>query len=386
MKVEDYFAIFSTESDDDRKKRFLETLFGKARRWASTIELDKLTKYKYKEDDTKDEKEKSFKWQFLKRFVKEGRTTHAAFEAWRNLKFDPAKDDVEEFMTNVKNLAATLEFNKEAQIMAIKSNMPRDAYGLCMQYDKLDDLKKFLIELFENPRMKSTVSSITPVADTSAFSMGEYVNNDVVSATSDDIGKLKNEISTLQYKVRRMTSANTRSKPILKPWKPEVTPPRRRGGNFRGKGGRQNDSGRQASNNTGTNSSSGSGRNFNGINQSRNSGCNGKSFGNKGQNNGNLGGNQRNRNRGRGRFDTSPNVRRPRVAIKTIDKDNGRCFYCNEFGHFIRECPKKIEDEKSRRFSRMDTEYNQDGQYSDYDDTGIYTDDYDDEVFATLNS
>ena len=100
-------------------------------------------------------------------------------------------------MTNVKNLAATLEFNKEAQIMAIKSNMPRDVYGLCMQYDKLDDLKKFLIGLLENPRMKSTVPSITPAAETSAFSMGEYVNNDVVSATSDDIAKLKNEISTL---------------------------------------------------------------------------------------------------------------------------------------------------------------------------------------------
>ena len=51
--------------------------------------------------------------------------------------------------------------------------------------------KKFLIELLENPRMKSTVSSIAPTAETSAFSMGEYVNNDVISATSDDIGKLK---------------------------------------------------------------------------------------------------------------------------------------------------------------------------------------------------
>ena len=121
-------------------------------------------------------------------------------------------------MTNVKNLAATLEFNNEAQIMAIKSNMPRDVYGLCMQYDKLD-LKKVLIELFENTRMKSAVPSIAPAAETSAFSMGEYVNNDVVSAMSDDIGKLKNEISTLQYKVRRMTSADTRSKPNSKPWK-----------------------------------------------------------------------------------------------------------------------------------------------------------------------
>ena len=83
------------------------------------------------------------------------------------------------------------------------------------------------MKLFENPRMKSAVPSITAAAETSAFSMGEFVNNDVVSATSDDIGKLKNEISTLQYKVKRMTFTDTRSKPNSKP--------RRRGGNFRGK-------------------------------------------------------------------------------------------------------------------------------------------------------
>ena len=126
MNVEDYFAMFDIESDQDqKKKRFLETLFEKARRWASTINIDELDGYKYDDKYPKEQKDKSFKWQFLKRFAKEGRTTHAAFEAWRNLKFDPAKDEVEEFMTNVKNLAATLEFNEEAQIMAIKSNMPR---------------------------------------------------------------------------------------------------------------------------------------------------------------------------------------------------------------------------------------------------------------------
>ena len=245
MKVEDYFAMFYIESDNDQKKRFLETLFEKARIWASTINIDELDGYKYDDKYTKEQKKRPFKWQFLKRFAKEGRTTNAAFEAWRYLKFDPAKDEVEEFMTSVKNLPATLEFNEEAQIMAMKSNMPRNVYGLCMQDDKLGDLKKFLIELFENPRMKSAVPSITAAAETSAFSMGEFVNNDVVSATSEDIGELKNEISTLQYKVRRMTSADMRSKPNSKPWKPEVTPPRRRGGNFRSKGGRKNEAGRK---------------------------------------------------------------------------------------------------------------------------------------------
>ena len=86
-----------------------------------------------------------------------------------------------------------------------------------MQYGKLDELKKFLIELFENPRMKSAVPSISADADTSAFSMGQFVNNDVISATSDDIGKLKSEISALQFKVRRMLPEN-RNKPTPKPW------------------------------------------------------------------------------------------------------------------------------------------------------------------------
>ena len=99
--------------------------------------------------------------------------------------------------------------------------------------------------------MKLAVPSITAEADTSAFSMGEFVYNDVVSATSEDIGKLKNEISALQFKVRRMMPSDTRNKPNTKPWKPEVTPPRRKGSNFRGRGFRQNDSGRRENNSSG---------------------------------------------------------------------------------------------------------------------------------------
>ena len=309
---------------------------------------------------------------------------HAAFEAWRNLKFDPVKDDVEEFMIKIKNLVATLAFNEETQVMAIKNNMPRDVYGLCMQYDKLDELKKFLIELFENPRMKLAMPSITAEADTLAFSMGVSVNNDIITAISDDIGKLKNEISALQFRVRRMMLSDTRNKPNTKPWKLDMTLPRRKGGNFRGRGFRQNDSGRRDKNSSGPNNNNNRDRNFNNRNQSGNSNGNRRSFGNRGQNNGNFGGNQKGRGRGRSRFDTSPNVRRPRIASKTVDK--GRCFYCNEFGHFIKECSKKTEDERSRRYSRMDSDYNQEGQYSDYDDTGLFTDDYDNKVFATLNS
>ena len=180
--------------------------------------------------------------------------------------------------------------------------------------------------------------------------------------------------------------SDSRNKPNTKPWKLEVTPPRRKGTNFRGRGFRQSDSGRRDNSSSGLNNNSNRDRNFSNRNQSGNNNGNRKPFGNRGQNGSNFGGNQRGRGRGRGRFDTSPNVRRPRVASKMVNKDKGRCFYCNEFGYFIKECSKKTEDKRSRRYSRMDSDYQQEGQYSDYEDTGLYTDDYDDEVFATLNS
>ena len=44
---------------------------------------------------------------------------------------------------------------------------------------------------------------------------------------------------------------------------------------------------------------------------------------------------------------SSPNVRCPRVLSKTVDKDEMRCHYCNEFGHFIRECLKRNRDEEA---------------------------------------
>ena len=77
-----------------------------------------------------------------------------------------------------------------------------------------------------------------------------------------------------------------------------MTPPRRKGNNFRGREFRQNDSGRRDSSSSGLNNNSNRDRNFSNRNQSGNSNGNRKPFGNRGQNNGNFGGNQRGRGRG----------------------------------------------------------------------------------------
>ena len=73
----------------------------------------------------------------------------------------------------------------------------------------------------------------------------------------------------------------------------------------------------------------------------------------------------RGKGRGRGRFDKSPNVRRPRVTSKAVDKDKMRCHYCNEYGHFIRECSKKNRDEnETGHFNGMSMDYYENDLYT----------------------
>ena len=66
MKVEDYFAMFDIESDEDQKKRFLEPCLKKVRRWASTINIDELDGYKYDDKYTKEQKENPSNGNFLR--------------------------------------------------------------------------------------------------------------------------------------------------------------------------------------------------------------------------------------------------------------------------------------------------------------------------------
>ena len=109
-----------------------------------------------------------------------------------------------------------------------------------MTYKKLKDLKTFLIELFSNPKMREAVPGTASAAgDPSVFSIGQHMENNVVSPTAADVSKIHQDMNALQVSFNKITS-DFRSK-SSKSWKPEVTPPRRRGGFNRGRGGRQFD-------------------------------------------------------------------------------------------------------------------------------------------------
>ena len=126
--------------------------------------------------------------------------------------------------------------------MAVKSVLPRDVYGICMTYKKLKDLKTFLIELFSNPKMRETVPGTTSVSsDSHVFSIGQHMENNVASPTTADISKIRQDMNALQVRFRKISSADFKGKSSSKPWKPEVTPLRRRGGFNRGRASRQFD-------------------------------------------------------------------------------------------------------------------------------------------------
>ena len=370
LKVEDYFGLHQIDDQQDKIKRFKDTLFETARKWAQTLNYTaEVVKFDY-DPAIEYDKKASMKYLFLRRFAKEGRTLEAAYSPWGSLTFDPNKDDIEQFIQKVEELAKKLGYNEDAQVMAVKSVLPRDVYGICMTYKTLKELKTFLIDLFANPKMREAVPGTASVSgEPGVFSIGQHVENKVVNPTMADVSKIRQDMDALQVRFNKISSADFRSK-TSKPWKPEVTPPKRRGGFNRGRGGKQYDNAYR--NDRFKNENDGQSRD---TSQRDNAG----NFRNRGQGRGRFKSNFRGKGRGRGGFDKSPNVRRPRVASKTVDKDKMRCHYCNEFGHFIRECSKKTRDvKKTGQFNGMSMDYYGDDLY-----TG---EDYDDEVFVTLNS
>ena len=136
----------------------------------------------------------------------------------------------------------------------------------------------------------------------SVFSIGQHMENNVVNPTAADVSKICQDMNVLQVRFNKISSADFRDKSSSKPWKPEATPPRSRGGFNRGRRGRQFDNVQR--NDRFKNSDSNESQN--GNNSQRNG-----NFRNRGQGKGNFRGELCGKGRGRGRFDKSPNVRCP---------------------------------------------------------------------------
>ena len=137
----------------------------------------------------------------------------AAYSAWGALTFDPNKDDIEQFIQKVEELAKKLGYNQDAQVRAVKTVLPRDVYGICMTYKTLKELKAFLIELFSNPKMREAVpETASAVAEPGVFSIGQHMESNVVGPTAADVSKICQDMNDLQVRFNKITSADFRNK------------------------------------------------------------------------------------------------------------------------------------------------------------------------------
>ena len=124
-----------------------------------------------------------------------------SYNAWGALTFDPNKDDIEQFILKVEELAKKLGYNEDAQVMTVKSVLPRDVYGICMTHKNLKDLKTFLIELFSNPKMREAVpGTASATGDPSVFSIRQHMENNVVNPTAADVSKIHQDMNALQVR------------------------------------------------------------------------------------------------------------------------------------------------------------------------------------------
>ena len=142
----------------------------------------------------------------------------------------------------------------------------------------MKELKSFLTDLFSNPKMREAVPGSASVSsDPSVFSIGQHMENSVVNPTAVYLGKIQQDMNAMQVRFHKMSTANPRNRSNNKPWKPELTPPRRRGGFNSSRGGRQfdntqhNDRPKNSDNNSSQSGSNGQ-RNRNGIFRNRGQG------------------------------------------------------------------------------------------------------------------
>ena len=246
--VEDYFQNYNIRDQAQKCNRFRDTCCAKARTWLST-----LTEYPtiFDPEAAPDEagKAKTMKSMFLARWQLKGRTPQTLYMEWQNLKFDPAKYDIEDFCNDVKNLANRLGYPKDAQVMAINATLPPVLVTQVINVKTFKEIRDTLIKLVENPVIKRVLlTEGTGEKGLVPFSQMQWQPENVVGMcdpearqlreegerqTPKSLGKIIKKMDNLELKMRKMSISDEKGKEP--PYKPQVAPPKCRGGNrFRG--------------------------------------------------------------------------------------------------------------------------------------------------------
>ena len=134
----------------------------------------------------------------------------------QSLSFDAAKDDIEEFMTDIKNIASQLNYPDAAQVMVIKDMLPIKIYNTCLNINAQDDLKDFLIKGFDNPRIKNRYAAAKDGESSgTVFSMVKNVDTPSPVVTAE-MGELISKIDLIELSLHALSNKGS--------YKPRISP------------------------------------------------------------------------------------------------------------------------------------------------------------------
>ena len=215
LRFDDYVQHYHIAAGQ-KAQAFVKTLTGKARAWADTTKgPDRLLpNYEAADGAPRAEVEQTLKHLFLTQFAIHGRTPEALYMEWQNLTYDPAKDDIEDFVRDVKKLAEQLGYGDTTALMAVQGALPLDLQNLTMNMDDLEAVKKLLIKIFDNPKMKqnygkkeSTASMSTAGIFSQTTVIGEPIDKGMSYFLSrmDHLGNKVDKLQIRDQKPRKTT-------------------------------------------------------------------------------------------------------------------------------------------------------------------------------------
>ena len=192
LRARDWMDAIGVTREGDKVNYFRFTLDHLAREW-------------YNNSGTAIDDWDEMKQEFSKHFSTQGKSMLNLHERWRKFSFDPAKDDIEEFLRNVQECAKQLKYDEEITLNTIKACMPKAIYGSLYEKKTLTSTITFLKELYAQP-LDLTSKDDTAQVSGSPFNQIKQDNQDQLEGT---LNKLSDALCKLD---------------IARPYKPYIAP------------------------------------------------------------------------------------------------------------------------------------------------------------------
>ena len=155
----DWFDSQGIRRDVDKVYNFKHTLDGEAREWYADYarQADVIPPWNTIIND------------FSRYYSSQGRGEKNLHEAWRNMSFTPATDDIEVFLRDLQECAKQLNYDDQVVITTIRAAMPQEVYGALYKMDELSEVIDFCKNYYAKSPKERLKAQSTAKLDASPF-------------------------------------------------------------------------------------------------------------------------------------------------------------------------------------------------------------------------